>query len=146
MYKSMIMPPGYYTVSMRFALGEVADKIINEGSMVGHTAWNEQELLEGVERMIKPPSASWPRGCTVPYFESSELLGVWWTEFRRMLGELQEQYKLTDRDIVNLLAEACRMHPKIQEYLCAIICPGTRLSKEKLQYLVGGIGFFPYTS
>jgi hypothetical protein len=135
MYESMTMPPGYYTVSVQFALGELADKLINEGSMARHTAWIQQELLVGIDRMIMLPSAPGHRILEVPYFVSSDLLGTRWTEYRRRLGELQEQHKLTDVETVNLLTEACSMHPKIQKYLCAIICPGTRVSKEKLHYL-----------
>jgi hypothetical protein len=87
----------------------------------------QQELLVGVK--IKPPSAPRIRMIEVPYFVSSELLGTRWTEYRMRLEELQEKQALTDMETVNLLTEACSMHPKIHKYLSDIICPGTRVSK-----------------
>ena len=55
-----------------------------------------------------------PTGCEVPYFKSNELVGVKWAGFRKRLGDQQEQFSLTDRELVRLLWRAFKPHPKIE--------------------------------
>ena len=52
-----------------------------------------------------------PKGCTVPLFKASQLVGAKWVMFRQRLGEQKEQYTLMDGELSMLLWEACKRHP-----------------------------------
>ena len=46
------------------------------------------------------------------------------------------KFKLTDREMVRLLTEACSVHPKLRTYLCDTLFPGsTNVLKDRLMYM-----------